>query len=138
MRTPFDSSSTKTSINGISSLETLESATTSVGAAISQMGLSGKVSAAQVADWANQIEDAVGAAFDDKAITQATTTLIRFGKVTAENLKPAMVVMTDLATKTGSVDSAATLLAKALANPEKAAGKLAAKHPVEAYHRSPL
>ena len=59
------------------------------------------------------------------------STLIRFGKVTPANLKPAMEVMTDLATKTGSVDSAATLLAKALADPEKAAGKLArhGRHP---------
>ena len=36
-----------------------------------------------------------------------------------------MQVITDLATKTGSVDSAASLLGKALADPEKAAGKLA-------------
>ena len=36
-----------------------------------------------------------------------------------------MQIITDLATKTGDVDSAATLLAKALADPTKAAGKLA-------------
>lgn len=110
---------------GISSLESLQSATSSVDGAIKQMGLTGQVTAGQVAGWANEIEDAVGAAFDDKAITKATTTLIRFGRVTPTNLRPAMQVMTDLATKTGSVDSAAALLARALADPEKAAGKLA-------------
>lgn len=110
---------------GLESLKELESATTAVGAAIEQMGLSGKVTAQQVATWANEIEASVGAAFDDKAITAAATTLLRFGKVTAANLRPALVVMTDLATKTGDVDSAASLLAKALADPEKAAGKLA-------------
>jgi len=89
------------------------------------MGLTGQVTGSQVATWANEIEAATGAAFDDKAITQATSTLIRFGKVTPGNLRPAMEVITDLATKTGDVDSAATLLAKALADPTKAAGKLA-------------
>lgn len=110
---------------GIDSLEQLESATTSADAAISQMGLSGQITAKQIADWSQQIEDSVGAAFDDKAILAASTTLLRFGKVTPANLKQALVVMTDLATKTGDIDSAASLLAKALADPTKAAGKLA-------------
>jgi hypothetical protein len=111
--------------SGIESLATLETAVTSVDGAISQMGQTGQVTGAQVAAWANGIEASIGAAFDDKAITAATSTLIRFGKVTPANLRPAMEVMTDLAAKTGSVDSAATLLAKALADPTKAAGKLA-------------
>jgi hypothetical protein len=110
---------------GLSSLAELESAVASVQGAIVQMGLAGKVTGAQVATWANEIEAATGAAFDDKAITQATSTLIRFGKVTESNIRPAMEVITDLATKTGDVESAATLLAKALADPTKAAGKLA-------------
>jgi len=110
---------------GIDSLATLEDATTSVDAAIKQTGQTGKVTSQQIAGWANEIESNVQAAFDDKDITKAAATLIRFGKVTTKNLKPALVVMTDLATKTGSVDSAAALLAKALADPEKAAGKLA-------------
>lgn len=110
---------------GLDSLATLESAVSSVDGAIAQVGLTGKLTGKQVADWANQIESDVGAAFDDKAITQAATTLLRFGNVTADNLRPALVVMTDLATKTGDIDSAASLLAKALADPEKAAGKLA-------------
>jgi hypothetical protein len=110
---------------GISSLATLETAVTSVDGAIRQMGLTGKVTGAQVAAWANEIEASVGAAFDDKDITAATATLIRFGKVTTGNLRPAMQVITDLAVKTGDVNSAATLLAKALADPTKAAGKLA-------------
>lgn len=110
---------------GLDDLASLESAVTSVDGAIKQMGLTGQVSGAQVAGWANEIESAVGAAFDDKAITAATTTLIRFGKVTPKNLRPAMAVMTDLAAKTGDVDSAASLLSKALADPTKAAGKLA-------------
>jgi hypothetical protein len=111
--------------SGLSSLAELESAVASVDGAIKQMGLTGTTTGAQVATWANEIEANVGAAFDDKAITQATSTLIRFGKVTPGNLRPAMQVITDLATKTGDVDSAATLLAKALADPTKAAGKLA-------------
>ena len=110
---------------GLHSLDELENATTSVDAAIKQMGLTGQVTSGQIHDWANQIEKDVGAAFDDKAITQAATTLIRYGKISEANLRPALVVMTDLAAKTGSVDSAATLLAKALADPAKAAGKLA-------------
>jgi uncharacterized protein with GYD domain len=110
---------------GLEDLATLESAVTSVDGAIRQMGLTGAVTGAQIATWANEIEADVGAAFDDPATTQATTTLIRFGKTTPENIRPAMEVITDLATKTGDVDSAATLLAKALADPTKAAGKLA-------------
>lgn len=110
---------------GLENLATLESAVTSVDGAIKQVGLTGQVTGAQIAAMANQIESDIGAAFDDKDITQAATTLIRFGKVTTATLEPALVVMTDLATKTGSVESAATLLAKALADPEKAAGKLA-------------
>lgn len=111
--------------SGVDSLATLESAVTSVDGAIKQMGLTGKTTGAQVAGWANEIEANVQSAFDDKDITKATGTLIRYGKVTDANLKPAMQVMTDLAAKTGDVDSAATLLAKALADPVKAAGKLA-------------
>lgn len=109
---------------GLQDLATLESAVTSVDGAIRQMGLTGQVTGGQVAGWANEIEAAVGAAFDDKDITAATATLIRYGKVTESNLRPAMVVMTDLAAKTGSVESASSLLAKALADPAKAAGKL--------------
>ena len=110
---------------GLDSLATLENATTAVDGAIKQMGLTGQVTSGQVAQWANEIESNVEAAFDDKDIVRATATLLRFGKVTPSNLKPAMQVITDLATKTGSVDSAASLLGKALADPEKAAGKLA-------------
>jgi hypothetical protein len=109
---------------GLESLATLEDATTSGDAAISQMGKTGKVSAGQVATWANDIERDIGAAFDDKDILAATTTLVRFGKTTPENIRPAMEVMTDLATKTGDVEGASSLLAKALADPTKAAGKL--------------
>lgn len=110
---------------GVESLATLENATTQVSAALKRMGQSGTLTASQVAGWANEIEANIGAAFDDKDITAATATLIRFGSVTPKNLHKAMVVMTDLAAKTGSVESASTLLAKALADPTKAAGKLA-------------
>jgi len=110
---------------GLDSLAQLESAESQVTGALNQMGLAGQITATQVAGWASQIEKDVGSAFDDKDITSATATLLRFGKVTPSNLQPAMVVMTDLAAKTGSVDSAASLLAKALADPTKAAGKLA-------------
>lgn len=110
---------------GVSSLESLESATSAVTGAINQVGLKGKVTGGQVATWANEIEASVGAAFDDKDILASSAALIRYGKVSKDNLRPAMVVMTDLAAKTGSVDSAALLLGKALADPEKAAGKLA-------------
>ena len=110
---------------GIDNLVQLEDGITSVTAALATMGLAGKVTAANVAAWANEIESSVGYAFDDKAILAASETLIRYGKVSESNLQPAMVVMTDLAAKTGDVESAATLLGKALADPEKAAGKLA-------------
>jgi hypothetical protein len=110
---------------GLDDLATLENATTSVDGAIAQLGLTGQLTSQQVATWANDIERDIGAAFDDKAIVSAATTLLRFGKVTPNNLQHTLEVMTDLATKTGSVDSAATLLAKALADPTKAAGKLA-------------
>jgi len=110
---------------GLADLAELENAVTSVDGAISQLGLSGQLTGKQVADWANEIERDIDAAFDDKAITQAATTLLRFGKVTPKNLKPALTVVADLAAKTGDVESAANLLAKALADPAKAAGKLA-------------
>jgi hypothetical protein len=110
---------------GIDDLAALENATTAVDGAIKQMGQAGQLTSAQVATWANDIEKNIGAAFDDKAITSATATLIRFGSVTPKNLQKAMTVMTDLAAKTGDVDSAASLLAKALADPEHAAGRLA-------------
>lgn len=110
---------------GLDDLAELESAVTSVDGAIAQLGLTGKVTGSQIAGWANEIESDIGAAFDDKEITAATATLIRFGKVTPENIRPAMEIIADLAVKTGDVDSAASLLAKALADPTKAAGKLA-------------
>ena len=110
--------------SGIESLATLESATTSVDAALRQMGIAGDTTAAQVAGWANEIESSVQAAFDDKDILEATENIIRYGKVSSDNLRPAMVVMTDLAAKTGDVKSASELLGKALADPTKAAGKL--------------
>lgn len=110
---------------GLSSLTTLQSGITANEAAIKQMGVTGQVTATQIAGWAAEIEKAVGSAFDDKDINRAATTLLRFGKTAPQNLRPALQVVTDLATKTGSVDSAASLLAKALAKPEAAAGKLA-------------
>ena len=111
--------------SGLDDLSTLNSAIVSVDGAIASVGATGQITGKQVADWANQIESDIGAAFDDKDITAAAATLLRFGKVTPKNLRPALVVMTDLATKTGDIDSAASLLAKALADPTKAAGKLA-------------
>lgn len=110
--------------SGVQSLATLESAVTSVDGALKTMGKTGGITGANVAAWANAIESDIGAAFDDKDITAATANLIRFGKVTSANLRPAMVVMTDLAVKTGSVEAASSLLGKALADPAKAAGKL--------------
>ena len=56
---------------------------------------------------------------------QIGPTLLRFGKIAPKLLEPALVVTADLATKTGDVSSAAALLAKALVDPAKAAGKLA-------------
>jgi hypothetical protein len=110
---------------GLDSLAALESAVSSVDGAIAQVGPTWSTTGAQIAATANRIEADVGAAFDDKDITKATETLIRYGKVTESNLTPAMEIMTDLAARTGSVEGAATLLAKALADPTKAAGKLA-------------
>lgn len=111
--------------SGVQSLATLESAITSVDGALQTVSKTYGATGANVAAWANEIEASIGAAFDDKDITAATATLIRFGKVGGSNLRPAMVAMTNLAAKTGSVDSAANLLSKALADPTKAAGKLA-------------
>lgn len=110
--------------SGIENLATLESAITSVDGAIKQMGQTGQITGAQVAGWANEIEASVQAAFDDKDITAATTTLLRYGSVTPKNLRRTMVVMTDLAAKTGDVTGAANMLGKALADPAKASGKL--------------
>lgn len=110
---------------GLDSLATLEDAMTAVDGAIRQTNNTGKVTAGEIARWANEIESSVQAAFDDKDIVQSTSTLIRYGKLAPGLIRPAMEVMTDLAAKTGSVESASTLMAKALAQPEKAAGKLA-------------
>lgn len=110
---------------GITSLADLEDGITSVNGAIAQVGPTWRTTGADVAAVANRIERDVGAAFDDKDIVAGTEGLIRYGKVAEGNLPRAMAVMTDLAARTGSVESASTLLAKALADPEKAAGKLA-------------
>jgi hypothetical protein len=110
---------------GLDSLADLESAVGAVDGAIAQVGPTWTTTGAQIAATANRIEADVGAAFDDKDITKAAETLIRYGKVTESNLTPALEVMTDLAARTGSVEGAATLLAKTLADPTKAAGKLA-------------
>jgi hypothetical protein len=110
---------------GLEELATLEDAATSVTGAIGQVGKGWTTTADDIIAAANRIESETDAAFDDKLIVAATETLIRYGKVSEKNLVPAMEVMTDLAARTGDVDSAATLLAKALADPAKAAGKLA-------------
>jgi hypothetical protein len=106
--------------SGLDSLAQLEDATTSVDGAIKKLGLTGQVTSGQIAGWANEIEAATQAAFDDKDITAAATTLLRYGKVAPGSLKETLTVMTDLAAKTGSVDSAASKLAKSLADPTKA------------------
>lgn len=111
--------------SGLRSLVELEDATTSVDGAIKQVGKGWTTTGQTVSKWANEIEAATEAAFDDKAITAGADNLIRYGKVTEDNLRPALEVMTDLAAKTGSVEGASTLLGKALADPTKAAGKLA-------------
>jgi hypothetical protein len=105
---------------GLESLADLEDAVTSVGGAIDQKGLTGVLDPQQIATWANQIESNIEAAFDDKDIIRATSTLIRYGDLAPEAVKPAMEVMTDLAARTGSVDSAADKLSKSLADPTKA------------------
>lgn len=109
---------------GLGSLAELENATTAVDGAIAATGKTGKVTSVQIAAWANEIETATQAAFDDKAITASTADLLRFGKVTTANIRPAMVVMTDLAARTGDVQTAGKQLAKALADPTKASGSL--------------
>jgi hypothetical protein len=109
---------------GIRDLAELEDSITSVDGAIKAVGLTGQVTGTQVAKWANDIERDVQAAFDDKEITAATSNLIRYGKVVPENLRTAMTVMTDLAVRTGDVETASKQLAKALADPTKASGAL--------------
>lgn len=109
---------------GIDNLATLESAVTSVNGALAVAGKGWKTTGADIAAEANRIEASVGAAFDDKDIVAATASLIRYGRVSEANLKPAMQVMTDLAARTGSVESAAKLLGKALADPIKASSAL--------------
>jgi hypothetical protein len=110
--------------SGISSLAELEDAVTSVDGAIGQVGKGWSTTGQTIARWANEIETSVQRAFDDKEITQAATTLIRYGKISEQQLRPAMEVMTDLAAKTGDVGTAGELLARSLAAPEKAAGRL--------------
>lgn len=110
--------------SGLSDLAELESAVTSVDGAIAQVGDGWTTTGADIAGIANRIESAIGAAFDDKEIVAATSGLIRYGKVSEKNLTPAMQVMTDLAARVGSVSSAGEILAKALADPARAAGKL--------------
>lgn len=106
--------------SGLSSLAELEDATTAVDGALKATGQTAKVTSQQIATWANDIEASVQAAFDDKAIVAGAATLLRYGKISTKSLRPAMVVMTDLAAKTGDVGSAASKLAKSLADPTKA------------------
>jgi hypothetical protein len=109
---------------GLDSLSNLESAVGSVDGALRDTAGSWSTTGSQIATIANRIEGDVQAAFDDKDIIGGTAGLIRYGKLAEANLVPAMEVMTDLAARTGSVESASELLAKALADPTKAAGKL--------------
>ena len=106
--------------SGISSLAELEDAVTSVDGAIKQVGKGWTTTGQQIAAIANQIETDVQRAFDDKEITQAAATLIRYGNISEDQLEPALRIMTDLAAKTGDVGSASEALAKALADPTKA------------------
>ncbi len=106
--------------SGIQSLATLEDAITSVDGALAQTGKGWTITGAQIAAVANQIETDTQRAFDDKDITQAATTLIRYGGIAQDQLEPAMRIMTDLAAKTGDVGSASEALAKAMADPTKA------------------
>lgn len=110
---------------GIDSLIELEKVNAGTESALRASGLASTVSAAQIREWANAVETATGAAIDDKAIQDATNILIRLGDIAADNIQPAMAVVTDLgaAMKTDTV-SAAKQLAKALADPTKAAGRL--------------
>lgn len=113
--------------SGTDSLIELENATSQVDEAIRQMGQGGKISAAQIAGWANEIEHSVDAAFDDKDILAASENLIRFGNIAPSALRETLVVATDLAAAMGGDVNAASLkMAKALANPEKATRLLAA------------
>lgn len=115
--------------SGIDSLITLENATTQVEGAIKQMGQQGRISAAEIQGWANQIEASVDSAFDDKDIFAASANLIRYGNVAPKALRETLVVATDLAAKMGggegSVQKASIALAKSLANPTKATRLLA-------------
>ena len=52
--------------------------------AITQVGKDWTITGEHIAKWANEIEADTEAAFDDKAIVEATNTLIRYGKVSEE------------------------------------------------------
>lgn len=109
---------------GLEALTEVENAVGQVDGSLREVAPTWKTTGAEIARIANRIEADVEAAFDDKDIIKGAGALIRYGKLTEGNLEPALAVMTDLAAKTGSVESASSLLAKALADPAKAAGKL--------------
>jgi len=101
--------------SGISTLADLEDANTATAGALKTSGLAAKVSAAQIRAWSEELETASDALVDDKAIQRAANTLIRFGGISADSLRQAMEVATDLAPQFGTVEAAAEAMAKALA-----------------------
>lgn len=118
--------------SGIGYLAELEDANSATAAALKASGLAASVSTEQIRAWSEELEIAVGRASDDKAFQRAANTLIRFGNLTGDELKKAMLVAADLSAsmvKGGieggtSPEQAAQRLARALADPTKATGVL--------------
>ena len=106
--------------SGIQSLQELEDANTATTSALEASGLAAKITAGQIRDLSNELEDASDAFFDDKDIQRGANALIRFGNLTEENFTRALTVSTDLGVRFGTVESAATNLARAMADPARA------------------
>lgn len=79
------------------------------------------------ADRVNEIASSLAAVttYGDDAIVTGQNMMLQMANLSSDILPAASQAMLDLATKTGSVDSAAQLLGIALAKPEAAAGRLA-------------
>jgi hypothetical protein len=106
--------------SGIQSLAELEDANTATAAALEASGLAAKVTAKQIRDLSEELESASDAFFDDKDIQRGANALIRFGNLTEDNFTRALAVSTDLGVRFGTVEEAATNLARAMADPARA------------------
>lgn len=109
---------------GVESLKLLETVTTDTAAAIEATGGAAGVTADEIRKLAEKYEG-LNAQFDDKAIQDAETRLLRFTAVGKSNFEPTLQAALDLSAALGKdLPSSIAALGKALSDPAKGLGVL--------------